>query len=82
MQPEERAMKVLATFDGCPVCVPVTVARDVIAAAIREAVAAEQQAVLRSLRVLRDEHSPTHEWARGVKGAIACVEARVGKPAG
>ena len=37
----------------------------------------ELAAVLRTLRLLHDEHSPTKEWARGIRDAIGCVEVRI-----
>jgi hypothetical protein len=46
------------------------------AAAIRAAVAAEREAILRTLCLLRDEHSPTHDWARGIEDCIAAIRAR------
>jgi hypothetical protein len=77
---EQRAEAVLRTFWHPPgyLAGPTQIAA--VAAAIREAEAAatarERESILRTLRVLHDEHSPTDDWARGIRDAVACVEAR------
>lgn len=48
-----------------------------VAEAICEAVAAEREAILRTGKVLRDEHSPTHDWAQGVDDLMSSIRARI-----
>lgn len=50
---------------------------DAILAAERDAAAWEREAILRTLQLVHDEHSPTNAFAKGVRAAISCVQARI-----